>query len=178
MSAPLDNWLPDPHVRLRYARTAAVAPERLWQAANELRLADTRTMRRLIRWRLGRHAPAAATTYGDMFRSGIFTLLEEGERYSVSGAAGRIWAPSGDYARFESGDEYREWSKAGTAKVAFLVEVRDHERGSQIVSESRVLVQGRRTRVVFRGFWAVIGPFSRYVGSEVLAAVVRRAEAR
>jgi hypothetical protein len=176
MSTPLDNWLPHPHVRLRYARSAAVTPERLWQAASEVRLADTRTMRRLIRWRLGRHAPAAATTYRDMFRSGIFTLLEEGERYSVSGAAGRIWAPSGDYARLESGDEYREWSKAGTAKVAFMVEVRDHERGSQIVSESRVLVQGRRTRVVFRGFWAVIGPFSRYVGSEVLAAVVRRAE--
>jgi hypothetical protein len=176
MSAPLDTWLPHPHIRLRFARSAAAPPERLWQAANEVRLADTRTMGRLIRWRLGRYAPTAATTYRDMFRSGIFTLLEEGERYSVSGAAGRIWAASGDYARFESGDEYREWSRPGTAKVAFMISVRNHERGSEIVSESRVLVPGGRARVLFRGFWAVIGPLGRYVGSDVLAAAVRRAE--
>jgi hypothetical protein len=177
MIAPIDSWLPHHHVRVRYARTAAATPDELWAAANQLRLRDTRTMRRLIRWRLGRHAPPAETTYRELFRSGIFTLLEEGERFSVSGAAGRIWSPSGDYARFESGDEYREWSHPGTAKVAFMTTVREHERGSEIVSESRVLVQGRRARIVFRGFWAVVGPFGRYVGSEVLAAAVRRAEA-
>jgi hypothetical protein len=74
-------------------------------------------MRRLIRWRLGKNAPGPGTTYRDLFRSGIFTLLEDGERYSVSGVAGRIWAPSGDYAHFESAAEYREWSRSGTAKV-------------------------------------------------------------
>jgi hypothetical protein len=177
MTAPLDSWLPDPHVRMRYARTAAVTPERLWEAANEVRLADTGTMRRLIRWRLGRHAPLAETTYRELFRSGIFTLLEEGERYSVSGVAGRIWAPSGDYARFESGDEYREWSRPGTAKVALMTAVREHERGAQIVSESRVRLESGRARIIFRGFWSVMAPFSRYIGSEVLAAAVRRAEA-
>jgi hypothetical protein len=178
MSPSLDTWLPDRHVRLRYARTSSVAPDRLWEAANEVRLSDTGTMRRLIGWRLGRHAPSADTTYRELFRSGIFTLLEEGERFSVSGVAGRIWAPSGDYARFESGDEYREWSRPGTAKVALLTEVREHKRGSEIVSESRVLVEGRRARLVFRGFWAVMSPFARYVGSEVLTAAVRRAETR
>jgi hypothetical protein len=178
VSSPLDSWLPKHHVRIRYARTAAVPPDQLWEAANHIRLADTRTMRRLIGWRLGRHAPPADTTYREFFRSGIFMLLEEGERFSVSGVAGRIWAPSGDYARFESGDEYREWSRAGTAKVAVMTEVREHERGSEIISESRVLVQGSRARVVFRGFWALVGPFGRYVGAEVLAAAVRRAESR
>jgi hypothetical protein len=176
MTSPIDHWLPKHHVRMRYARTSSVPPERLWAAANELRIDDTANMRRLIGWRLGRHAPAAGTTYRDLFRSGIFTLLEEGERYSVSGVAGRIWAPSGDYARFESGDEYREWSRPGTAKVLVMTEVRAHERGSEIVSESRVLVQGRRARLLFRGFWAVVAPFGRYIGSEVLTAAVRRAE--
>jgi hypothetical protein len=176
MSSALDTWLPTHHVRLRYARTSSVAPDRLWEAATEVQLKDTGTMRRLVGWRLGRHAPSADTTYRELFRSGIFTLLEEGERFSVSGVAGRIWAPSGDYARFESGDEYREWSRPGTAKVAVLTEVREHDRGSEIVSESRVLVDGRRARLLFRGFWALMGPFGRYVGSEVLAAAVRRAE--
>lgn len=161
---------------MRYARAARVPPEDLWAAASQIRLCDTRTMRRLIRWRLGKHAPPPETTYRELFRSGIFTLLEDGERYSVSGAAGRIWAPSGDYARFESGDEYREWSKPGTAKVAFLTEVREHERGSEILSEARVWVQGRRARMAFRGLWAVVGRFGWLIGGEVLAAAVRRAE--
>jgi hypothetical protein len=163
---------------MRYARTSTATPDELWDAANDLRLADTRTMRRLIGWRLGRHAPSADTTYRELFRSGIFTLLEERERVSVSGVAGRIWAPSGDYARFESGDEYREWSRPGMAKVALMTEVHEHEHGSEIVSESRVLVQGGRARMVFRGFWAVVGPFGRYVGSEVLGTAVKRAEGR
>ncbi len=178
MSAPLDTWVPKHNVHIRYARTSTASPGELWAAANEIRLSDTRTMRRLIRWRLGRHAPAGDVTYRELFRSGIFTLLEEGERYSVSGVAGRIWAPSGDYARFESSDEYREWSKRGTAKVVICTEVREHERGSEIVSESRVQILGGRARILFRGLWTVVGPFGRYVGSEVLAAAVRRAEGR
>jgi hypothetical protein len=176
LSASLDNWLPDHSVQMRYVRTARVPPDALWRAAGEVHLADTRTMRRLIRWRLGRHAPPPETTYRDLFRSGIFTLLEDGERYSVSGVAGRIWAPSGDYARFESAAEYREWSQPATAKVAVLTAVRDHERGSEIVSEARVLVEGRRARMAFRGLWALVGRFGWLVGAEVLAAAVRRAE--
>jgi hypothetical protein len=165
-------------VRIRHVRTARATPEDLWQAATEVELRDTRTMRRLIRWRLGRHAPPAGTTYRDLFRTGIFTLLEDGERYSVSGAAGRIWTPSGDYARFESAAEYREWSDPGTAKVAFLTAVREHERGAELVSEARVLVHGRRARMLFRGLWAVVGQFGWLVGGEVLTAAVRRAEGR
>ena len=104
-------------------------------------------------------------------------LLEEGERQMVSGAAGRIWSPSGEYAQFETAREYTEYRRPGTAKVVILTEVRDHERGSEIVSESRVVVHGRRSRLLFRGFWAMVRPFSRFVPHEVLAAAVRRAEA-
>jgi hypothetical protein len=178
VSNSLDKWLPESDVRVRYARAARATPDELWRAATQVRLRDTRTMRRLIRWRLGRHAPSAETTYRDLFRTGIFTLLEDGERYSVSGVAGRIWSPSGDYARFESAAEYRAWSRPGTAKVAFLTEVREHERGSEIVSEARVLVDGRRARMLFRGLWAVVGKFGWYIGGEVLSAAVKRAEGR
>src|SRR6059058_1034812 len=159
--------MPDPHIRVRHARASRVSPADLWDAALELRLTETPTMRRLIRWRLGSHAPAADTTYRELFRSGIFMLLEEGDLFSVSGVAGRIWAPSGEYARLESADDYRKYARPGTAKVAILTEVRDHERGSQIVSESRVVVHGRRSRMLFRGFWAMVRPFSRFVPHEV-----------
>ena len=176
MTTRLDDWLPEHDIRLRHARTARVSPEQLWEAAMALRLSETPNMRRLIRWRLGSHAPAADTTYRELFRSGIFMVLEEGDRHSISGVAGRIWAPSGDYARFQTPSQYREYAAGGTAQVALLTEVREPERGSQIISESRVRIHGRRTRMLFRGFWAVVRPFSRFVPHEVLAAAIRRAE--
>jgi hypothetical protein len=176
MTPSLEDWLPQHEIRLRHSRTSSAPPDRLWEAARELRIAETPTMRRLIRWRLGRHAPDADTTYWELFRSGIFMLLEEGERFSVSGVAGRIWHPSGDYARLESPADYRKYARPGTAKVVILNEVREHERGSEIVSESRVHVHGRRARMVFRGSWAMLRPFSRFIPHEVLAATVRRAE--
>lgn len=100
--------------------------------------------------------------------------LEEGERYSVSGVAGRIWTPSGQYERFATADEYREYDRGGTAKVVILSAVRNHPRGSEIVSESRIFVHGRRTRVLFWPFWQVVHPFARLIGSEGLAAAVAR----
>jgi hypothetical protein len=176
MTPSLDDWLPEHEIRLHHARTSSAPPERLWEAASELRIAETPTMRRLIRWRLGPHAPDADTTYRELFRSGIFMLLDEGDLFSVSGVAGRIWHPTGEYARLESPADYRKYDQPGTAKVAILNRVREHERGSEIVSESRVRVHGRRTRMVFRGSWAVMRPFSRFVPHEVLAAAVKRAE--
>jgi hypothetical protein len=176
VTSPLDIWLPDPSIRFRHGRTSSAPPERLWEAAIELRLSETPNMRRLIRWRLGRHAPAADATYRELFGSGIFTLLEEDDRLSISGVAGRIWTPSGDYARFESPAEYREYDRPDTAKVALLTTVEEHERGSRIVSEARVRAHGRRARIAFRGSWAVVAPFTRLIPAEVHAAAVRRAE--
>jgi hypothetical protein len=143
-----------------------------------VRLADAPRLCRLIRWRLGRHAPAPGTTFEEFFRTGIFMLLEEGERLYISGVAGKIWAPSSDYAQFETAGEYREYRRRGTAKVVLRTEVREHERGSQIEYEARVWCSDRRTQLIFRPFWAVVYPFARFIYSEGFAAAVRRAEGR
>jgi hypothetical protein len=132
----------------------------------------------VIRWRLGRHAPPPETTFEEFFRTGIFMLLEEGERLYISGVAGKIWAPSGEYAQFETAGEYREYRERGTAKVVAKTEVRDHERGSQIVHEARVWCADRRTQLIFRTLWTVVRPFAHLIQSEAFAAAVRRAEGR
>ena len=61
--------------------------------------------------------------------------------------------------------------------MVLKIEVREHERGSQIVSEARVCCADRRTQLIFRPFWALVSPLARFVYSEGLAAAVRRAEA-
>ena len=85
----LDAFLPHPAVRTRHARTAAADADALWRAASEVRLTDTRTLGRVVRWRIP--GTAAGQTYDAMFRGYPFTLLDEGPRHSVSGLCGRIW---------------------------------------------------------------------------------------
>lgn len=172
----IEDWLPKTHARVRHARTSIAHPDDLWKAAQTIRLRDTPRLCRLVRWRLGRNAPPPDTTFQDFFRSGVFTLLEEGERHSVSGVAGRIWSPSGDYARFGTPADYMEYTRRGTAKVVIGVSVREHPDGSEIVSDARIWLADRRAQIVFRPFWAVVSPFSRFIGTEGLAAAVRRAE--
>jgi hypothetical protein len=176
LTPPIDRLVPKTHARLRYTRRSIAHPDDLWDAARTIRLKDAPRLNRLIRWRLGRNAPPASTTFEDFFRSGVFTLLEEGERYSVSGVAGRIWSPSGDYQRFETTSDYMEYDRPGSAKVVLGTSVHEHGEGSEIVSDARIWLSDRRAHLVFRPFWAVVGPFGRFIGSEGLAAAVRRAE--
>jgi hypothetical protein len=173
----VQDWLPGCHARLQYARASDATPDELWAAAQDVRVRDAPRLARLMRWRLGRHAPPPETTFEEFFRTGIFMLLEEGDRLYISGVAGKIWAPSGEYAQFETAGDYKEYRRRGTAKVVLKIEVRPHERGSQILSEARVWCADRRTHLLFRPFWAVVHPFARLVHSEGLAAAVRRAEA-
>src|SRR3954470_10879124 len=117
------------------ARASTATPDELWEAAQTIQLREAPRLCRLIRWRLGKHAPSPDTTFEEFFRTGIFMLLEEGERLYISGVAGKIWTPSSDYAQFETAGEYREWRKRGTAKVVLKNQVREHERGSEILME-------------------------------------------
>jgi hypothetical protein len=177
MSSAPEDWVPKTHAHVRHARRSSAGADDLWQAARGVRLNDTPRLHRLVRWRLGGNAPPGGTTFEDFFRSGVFTLLEEGERYTVSGVAGRIWSPSGDYERFEAAADYMEYDRRGIAKVVLAISVHERDGGSEIVSDARVWLADRRAQVVFRPFWTVVSPFSRFIGSEGLAAAVRRAEA-
>ena len=143
-----------------------------------MRLRDAPRLSRMIRWRLGSHAPPLDTTFRDFFRTGIFIELEEGERHTISGVAGRIWTPSGHYERFAAAADYKEYAEPGTAKVALLNGVREHAKGSEIWNEARVWVSGRRTRMLFWPFWQVVHPFARLIATEGMAGAVRRAEGR
>ena len=170
--------MPRSHAHLEYRRQSSVRPGDLWAAAQSIRLRDTPRLHRVIRWRLGEHAPAGDTTFREFFRTGIFIELEEGERHTVSGVAGRIWTPSGHYERFAAAADYKEYAEPGTAKVALLNAVHEHERGSEIRVEAGVAIHGRRARLLFWPVWRVVHPFGRLIGTEALAAAVRRAEGR
>ena len=103
----LDAWLPAPEIVTRHQRAAAVAPDALWAAARSVRLDQTRTIGRLVRWRIP-GVPADQSFMG-LLASDPFTVLDEGADYSISGLCGRIWTFARDYADLSGPDEFRAW---------------------------------------------------------------------
>jgi hypothetical protein len=171
----LDHWLPHPAVRTYHRRAGLVGADELWSAALTLRLSDTMALGRLIRWRIP--GTPAGQSFGNLFRSYPFTVLEEGPRSLVSGLCGRIWSLAPDYPILDNAAEFREWSESGTVRVVFAhwVEAIGDDEG-ELVSEARVqpIDSGAARRL--RALWAAVGPFERLIGSEALTAAVRRAE--
>ena len=171
----LDDLLPRPAVRTHHRRTAHASAEALWEAARGVRLADTRALGRLVRWRIPGTPPRQ--TYDGLLRAYPFALLDEGPCHSVSGLCGRIWTLARDYPRLSAPSEFAEWAEPGTVRVLFGHWVHDTGDGrAELVSEARVQPVDARSALRLRALWTVIGGFERLVGAEPLDLAARRAE--
>jgi hypothetical protein len=176
-SERLDAWLVAPAVRTNHSRSAACRPEALWDAATRVRLDETRSLGRLVRWRIP--GLERDLTYHELFRNDPFTVLEEDERLLVTGLCGRIWTLSRDYPRLDGPEAFRTWDEPGTVRVLFGHWVRAAGDGrAEIVSEARVQPTDRAAALRLRALWTVIGRFERLVGAEPLSLAARRAEGR
>jgi hypothetical protein len=174
-SQRLDAWLGSPAVRTHHRRGAATAPEVLWDSATRVHIDDTRSLGRLVRWRIPGLPPAL--TYHDLFRGDPFTVLEEDERLLISGLCGRIWTLARDYPRLGGPGDFSSWDEPGTVRVLLGHWVQDAGGGrSEIVSEARVEPVDRAAALRLRALWTVIGRFERLVGAEPLALAAREAE--
>lgn len=170
----LDRWLPDPAVRVTHRRQSDVPADRLWKAARELRLADTRLLGRLIRWRIP--GLAAGSSFEELFRNSPFTVLAQGDQSLISGLVGTIWTLRRDYPDVDP-DEFRNWSRSGTAKVVFAHWVQTADRArSELRSETRVQAFGGQGRLGLASVRPLIIGFEHLVGTDALATAVRRAE--
>jgi hypothetical protein len=172
----LDDWLPDPQVRTRHRRAVAADPDALWHAAESVRVCDTPILGRAVRWRIP--GTPSDSAYRDLFRSYPFTVLDEGERWSASGLAGRIWTLRRDYPHLHGADDFLDWDRPGTVRVLFAHWVEEGRgRGPALVSETRVKPVDRRAALLLRATWAATGQLERLIGGEALRVAARRAEA-
>jgi len=176
-SERLDAWLGSPAVRTHHHRLAAATPEALWERATQVRLSETRSLGRLVRWRIPGLAPDL--TYHDLFRNYPFCVLEEDDHLLVTGLCGRIWTLARDYPRLDGPEAFAAWDEPGTVRVAFAHWVRDAADGrAELASEARVQPVDTRSGLRLRALWTVIGGFERLVGAEPLELAARRAEGR
>jgi hypothetical protein len=172
----LDRWIPDPQIRTRHRRVSAAGPEDLWAAANAVRLDETSTIGRLVRWRI----PGVpwSQTFAGMLASDPFVVLDAGEHHAVSGLCGRIWTVARDYPELSGPDAFLAWDEPRTVRVvlAHWVQRDPDSGGTAIVSEARVAPTDRVASARLRALWIVVGPFERLIGAEPLALAVKAAE--
>jgi hypothetical protein len=173
----IERWAGHPVVCSRHRRVADADPAALWDAARSVRLDDTRTLGRLVRWRIP--DTPGDITYEQLFSRYPFTPLEQGDTWSLSGLCGRIWTLQRDYPRLDGPASYEAWDERDTVRVLFAHWTRPTGDGrAELVSEARVEPIGRRAAVRVRSLWALIGTFERLIGAEPLVIAARRAEAR
>lgn len=170
----LERWGAKPSVASRHSRSARADAQALWDVASTIRLSDTRTLGRLVRWRIP-NTPASLT-YHELFSRYPFTVLESGDTWQLSGLCGRIWTLARDYPQLDGPADFEAWKERGTVKVLFAHWTRPAGNGAELISEARVTAVDRRAAVRLRGLWSVVSPFERLVGAEPLAIAARRAE--
>lgn len=177
MELDLDAWLPDPQVRTVHRRTARADAESLWRAAEHLRIRDAPRLGRVVRWRIP--GTRSELPFRELFRGYPFTVLAEGDQWSVSGLCGRVWTLGRDYPRIDTPTQFMTWNEPGTVRVLFAHWI-EPERGGRtaLVSESRIKPVDRRARIRMRTLWTVVGRFERLIGGEALREAARRAEKR
>jgi hypothetical protein len=178
MTGPdLDGWLPHPALRVAHRRPSRVGPDDLWAAATEIRLADTGLLGRLVRWRIP--GLPRDVRFDALFREPPFMILEQEARTLVSGLVGSIWTLRRDYPRLSDPDEFRAWSRRGTARVVVANwVVPDGNGGSEVCSEARVQAFGVQGRMGVAAVRPLVGRFQGLVGDEGLRAAVQQAERR
>jgi hypothetical protein len=172
----LDYWLPTPSIRVAYRRPTQAPPDRLWEAARQVRLSDARRLGRVIRWRIP--GLAQDLTFDEMFRAPPFIVLsEDAGRSLVSGLVGRIWTLRRDYPELRHPDEFRHWNASGTARVLFANWI---EAGgpTELHAEVRVDQIGVQGRVGVAAVRPLVRAFGSLIGSDGIEAAIRRAERR
>ena len=159
----LDEIIPRWDVGKRRALPLVAPPGRVWDALHETTLGEIPVARFLFRLR---GLPAAADR-GILELEGFDRLAEEPGRELVVGAVGKPWTPRGGLVR---GADPRTFADPGYARMALNVTY----DGRTLATETRVALTDRKSRLLFKAYWLLVGLFSGVVRDAWLRAVAKR----
>ncbi len=170
----LDTWLPEWQVRSVHSRACDAPADRLWAAAQQVRLRDCLVLGRLVRVRIPGARPDS--TFTQVFARAPFLRLEEEGHHAISALCGRIWTPRGGLADLPDTASFLGWDMPGTVRVVFAHWCQPGDEGSALFSDVRVAAVDGRARMRLRALEPFISAFNGLVWVEALASATRAAE--
>lgn len=178
----IDRFMPSFEVHERHDIVIAAEPEKAYEAALAVDLADSRIVALLFAIRgiphmlTGKIRPKLSFTFDDLISAGFVVLDEEPGREIALGVVGRFWRLNSGLESI-SADRFRDFAEPGFAKGVFNFYVEPFGTGSSLlVTETRVQTTDEAARRKFSRYWMLIGPFSKLIRPLMLNVIKREAE--
>jgi hypothetical protein len=168
--AGVAEWLPRFDVRERHQRVVPLDPERALAVARATPVCPDRLVRVLFRLR---SFGSPTESIGEYFAHHGFLVLQETPTVFVFGMALRRGQPR----RAADVASWRAWGPTGIQIAADFEAVPVDDGHSRLTTETRVRALDRRSRLAFRIYWLVIGPFSALIRRRWLRAIAARSTA-
>ncbi len=164
----LDAWLPAYSVGERHERVVDLPPEEALTAILALPVAPDRLVRTLFRLR---GYGASTESIGEFTSKNGFVVLERTPTTYVFGIAARL---RGELRQASDRESWLSWGAPGVKIVADFRAEPMGDAHSRLTTETRVLALDRWSRVLFRLYWLVVGPFSALIRRRWLRAILER----
>lgn len=112
-----------------------------------------------------------------LLKNGFVLLGENPPNEIALGLAGQFWAAAGRTCLLSDAEEFRGFDQSGYAKAVWNFSlVEEGQAATRLATETRVRCLDERSRLRFRFYWSVIGPFSGLIRREILRTVRKASE--
>jgi len=168
---------------IEYHETLVHAPiQAVYDALRTTDFGASPIIRMLLRLRqlpvsLGKpRQPRMILNLESILKNGFVLLSENAPDEIALGVIGQFWKVSG--GRFcEDGAEFDAFDQPGHAKAVWNFSLVDLGANvTRLATETRVVCLDRASKIRFRLYWALIGPFSGLIRREILRAIKRTAQ--
>ena len=169
----IDEFLPQFDFAEHHGISINAPAESVYVAIRILDLSNSKVIRGLFRLR---GLPASSLSLEGLLRMGFVVLGENPSQELLLGVVGKFWTRRADLQRLDPGD-FREFDRAGYAKAAWNFAIAQPSQGmTRLTTETRIHCTDPKSRLRFRLYWSVIGPFSAWIRRESLRALKVRLE--
>ena len=169
----IDQFLPQYEFSERHTIDVHASMQDTYTALRLFDMGDSFIVRSLYRLR---GLPTKALTLDGMLKWGFILLAEEPPCELVFGLIGRFWTLTGGITSMAAKD-FASFDQAGSAKVAANFSLTQLPDGTvRAATETRIHCVDDASRLRFRLYWTVIGPFSAWIRVEWLKLIKHKAE--
>lgn len=166
----IDHFLPEYDTSAAYSRIIPAPVELVYRALQECAFGQHPVIRFLFALRsFNVRCEYGGVRLNDLGSTGFMMLGERPPDEIVIGVVGRFWRPTGNIRKDVTPDAFPSFVERGYCKAAWNFRMMAIDgRRTQVVTETRVLAMDPKSRLRFRLYWTLVGPFSGLIRNLML----------